>query len=199
MARIAVVPILFLIAGVGLGRYSNRPGTATDKGSTKLESLQAIADTDLADYYRLQSLEERYKKADEILGKMVQIFLADLGLRISPSVVTASAAPPLQLETRVDCPPTTAAAIPSAADASAGAATVATNVPPPSAEVVAATLASRPTLDNLRTDAEIAEFLKQSEIRDFEAALKSSTGYANKTSTLPFLNGRFTGTASVIK
>jgi hypothetical protein len=72
--------------------------------------LQALTESEIADYYRLKTLEEKYKKADEILGKIMQIFLADLGLKISqqtqnlvkhpPELTKASAPPPPKPETK---------------------------------------------------------------------------------------------------
>lgn len=49
--------------------------------------LQKLTENELDEYLKLKSLEEKYKKADEILGKAIMIFLADLGLRISDDKV----------------------------------------------------------------------------------------------------------------
>ena len=46
----------------------------------KVNELRKI---DIGDYFRLQSLEKKYKKADEILGKILLIFMADLGIKLN--------------------------------------------------------------------------------------------------------------------
>ena len=48
--------------------------------------LGALTDTDIEDYLKLKSNEAKFAKAEEILGKAILIYLADLGLRVSPQV-----------------------------------------------------------------------------------------------------------------
>lgn len=55
------------------------------------DRLQQILDVDYADYQRLKTLEEKYKKADEILGKMMVILMADFQLHVSRPVAAATA------------------------------------------------------------------------------------------------------------
>lgn len=45
-------------------------------------NLVELTRADFEEYQKLKTLEERYQKADEILGKVVTLFLADLGLRL---------------------------------------------------------------------------------------------------------------------
>jgi hypothetical protein len=47
------------------------------------EKLARFSTQDLEDYVRLKNLEEKYKKADELVGKMILILLADVGIRVS--------------------------------------------------------------------------------------------------------------------
>lgn len=55
--------------------------------SEKLDDLrgkfQALTENDIQEYIRLKDMKAKYEKADEIFGKMLNIFLLDLGLRIS--------------------------------------------------------------------------------------------------------------------
>ncbi|WP_413287734.1 hypothetical protein [Bdellovibrio sp. HCB337] len=54
------------------------------------EDLIELTRADFEEYQKLKTLEERYQKADEILGKVVTLFLADLGLRLAYKPVPAS-------------------------------------------------------------------------------------------------------------
>lgn len=51
------------------------------------DKLAAFSERDLQDYLRLQNLEAKYKKADELLGKMILILVADLGIKMSDEQV----------------------------------------------------------------------------------------------------------------
>lgn len=72
-----------------VGRYT-APSVAPAISPETSKKLQTVLDSDYADYQRLKTLEEKYKKADEILGKIMVIFLADLQLR-TPAPVVQSA------------------------------------------------------------------------------------------------------------
>src|SRR5688500_10675646 len=45
--------------------------------------FRELSENDIADYIRLKDMRAKYEKADEIFGKILSIFLLDLGLRIS--------------------------------------------------------------------------------------------------------------------
>ena len=62
--------------GDPIGSNSNLTEVARQK-------LQNLSDVEIAEYFQLKTMEEKYRKADEILGKIVAIFLADLGLHVS--------------------------------------------------------------------------------------------------------------------
>jgi hypothetical protein len=47
------------------------------------DKLSGVTETDIREYLRGQSVDEKLKKADEILGKMVLILIADIGYKIS--------------------------------------------------------------------------------------------------------------------
>jgi hypothetical protein len=47
------------------------------------QKLRQISETDFAEYRRLKDRKAQYEKAEEILAKIMQIFVADLGLRMA--------------------------------------------------------------------------------------------------------------------
>jgi hypothetical protein len=85
--------VLILLIGIALGLavgikgLKNIPSTPTPTPdlTPARERLAHLAEHDLADYHRLRDLEEKYKKADELLGKIYLLLIADLGLRLSVS------------------------------------------------------------------------------------------------------------------
>lgn len=89
------VPIGILIAalaywaGVKSSRDPASPGGEDNPYKIAVSNLeqkiQAIADVDLAEYRRLKDRKLQAEKAEEILAKILQIFIADLGLRLAHS------------------------------------------------------------------------------------------------------------------
>jgi hypothetical protein len=75
--------------GANTGEKIPPPPPLTPPVDASTRSLQTLIDHDYVDYLRLQKLEDQYKKSDEILGKIMQIFLADLSLRFTPEIKTA--------------------------------------------------------------------------------------------------------------
>jgi hypothetical protein len=75
--------------GYGFGKSQEAPLStlSLENAKTKFASL---SERELEDYHQLKSLRGRYEKADEILGKMVLILLADVGVRFSQRVEMAS-------------------------------------------------------------------------------------------------------------
>ena len=49
------------------------------------KKLSQIANIDYLEYLRLKKDEEKFAKADELLGRIMLIFLADLGMRLDPN------------------------------------------------------------------------------------------------------------------
>src|SRR4051812_35867240 len=86
-----IIGIVCLALGALLGNLIlQRPATQLDghEAQSELkEKLQTLTDNDITEYYRLKNLEDKYKKADEILGKIVTLFLADLGIRVSKTTL----------------------------------------------------------------------------------------------------------------
>lgn len=93
MWKYACVIILVLSSFYGGFKYSQAPSiVATDATSeemykTKYENLQRqiqkIHAVDFEEYMSLKEQKEKYLKADEILGKIFLIFLAEAGLKLS--------------------------------------------------------------------------------------------------------------------
>ena len=93
----SILLIVILILGGGGGYYLglNRAGLSlSDSGGAEdfkvkyenlQEKLQNFSDHDLADYLRLKDQQQNYQKADELLGKMMQLLLIDIVVKLSKS------------------------------------------------------------------------------------------------------------------
>lgn len=191
--------IICLVLGFFVGRSIGEKTSTSTGFTSNLQSLQDLADNEIADYYRLKTLEEKYKKADEILGKMVAIFLADLGVRVSSDVAAASKIPAPPLSSRTESTPAATEATPSPPSNSISPAQLSNALSATPAQADSPKIANRTPLEAIRSDSEIAEFLKLSQIKDFDSALKTSAGYKNSNSTLPYLLGRFVGSATATR
>ncbi len=105
MNRIKIVAAFFvtLLIGVAIGfSWKESRLEPLNKHITELNEV------DIEEFLRLKSQEEKYKKADEILGKAILIFLEDLRLRVSDKALMfakkATAKPelePIPLPTKV--------------------------------------------------------------------------------------------------
>ena len=73
-----ITAIFTLTVGIALGFYWSESRYARLR-----ERLTFLTENDIDDYLRLKRMEEKYAKADEILGKAMLIFLTELGLRLS--------------------------------------------------------------------------------------------------------------------
>ncbi len=64
-------------------------GECPTQDTTELHALKqkfaSISEADLREYLKITKAEEKLRKADEMLSKMMQIFVADLGYKISQS------------------------------------------------------------------------------------------------------------------
>ncbi|MBC7369922.1 MAG: hypothetical protein H7326_00040 [Bdellovibrionaceae bacterium] len=82
--------VFLLVVLVGIGSFKmgqthplNAAEDASNVETRVKEDLIALTRKDFEEYQKLKTLEERYQKADEILGKIVVLFLADLGSRLA--------------------------------------------------------------------------------------------------------------------
>lgn len=160
-------------------------------GDTDLHQLQAFAQGELADYYRLKTMEERYKKSDEILGKIMLILLADLGVRVSSQTENAiheSANGAHKAEM--------AAAVAAAYKPAERATTV---IGGNSQQAVSPQTMRRAPLEDLRNDHDVDGFLRASRIGDFNETLRTARGFSNATRLLEDVKGKFTGEAKIVQ
>ncbi len=99
----ALAVLVSLLAGAIIGYSFKLSGNATSpSGSAPISTsdydegirkLQDLSENEIAEYYRLKTMEERYAKADELLGKMMTIFLADLGIKLTTDTKVAMDTP----------------------------------------------------------------------------------------------------------
>jgi hypothetical protein len=90
--RAAALLLIGVSAGVALERSwtSSQPHPAPlpepslDAGHEAAKTrLRELTEREFAEYLELKGLRERYEKADELLGKVLLVLIADLGLRVS--------------------------------------------------------------------------------------------------------------------
>ncbi len=148
------------------------------------EKLQALTDSDIADYYRLKNLEDKYTKADEILGKIMTIFLTDLGLRVSKRTEE-------QIHQALEKNP-----LPTSNSKGLVAKTENITKPIGIPKDDKWTINEKP-LHEISNERDIPDFLEKVKIDKIDEALKSSVSFANRTSTLDALKGKFSGTSQV--
>lgn len=187
----AILAVLVLF-GVAFGSY--KAGQKSIPQNSNLEEVKnkistdlvALTQKDFEEYQTLKSLEERYQKADEILGKIVTVFLADLGVKLafkatsadtlegscnistSPTVATAQASSPLPSE------PTPASAPPIAP-----------------AKQVNEWIVHEKSLLEVRDERQAFEDLKKMEIKDLFSSLRQSSAVSTKNSE--FILGVYSG------
>jgi hypothetical protein len=94
--RISLPIVLIVAALVGYFSYQTGKSSAPlassppgDEFKERFEALQGkmqkISNEDFQEYLSLKDKAEQYAKAEEILGKVMMLFLADLGIRMSKS------------------------------------------------------------------------------------------------------------------
>jgi len=93
-----IIPIICLLIGLAVGaKFFSTTETAKEisllpqsKTQKKLESFnkaaQKISNIDLLEYIKLKTMKEKYEKADEILGKIMLLFLANVQLEMNKDV-----------------------------------------------------------------------------------------------------------------
>lgn len=181
-----LICISSLALGIAIGAWGLRPNPApaTSFDPEFIERMQHFADVDIEEYYRLKSAEEKFNKADEILGKIMQIFLADLGLHMSQSAQDASKikfVPPPPPEKFVETPKLEPVKAPAK----------------PKPKEVSKRRQSEDRVVNLRTDRDLRAALQEVRISDLESELKQTSAFANRNETLSAINGRFAGLSQV--
>ncbi len=94
MIRIIFGFILSFSAGVLIGHFF--PTKSSEQASPEIQKynvlktkFEKLSQVDLEEYVQLKNQKEKYEKADEIFGKILTIFLYDLGIRASHSQLKA--------------------------------------------------------------------------------------------------------------
>lgn len=192
--------VCFLLGLIAGGWFFHSPSTPDKPNQVNLselqEKIQNIHDVDMQEYLQLKDQKAQFLKANEILGKMMTIFLADLGLRVSSQDLKSLKEMPLGSEALAS-----------------GTCEVPMKDSESAEEVVRSTKESfaptgnqstapqsKPTnnwkqkeksISNVTTDTEIENFLKDVVIEDFFSAIKGSGSVRRRD--LNNLNGVFEG------
>ncbi len=155
--------------------------TCTPPADDDLKSLRTrlagISEKELHDYLATNSAEDKLRKADEILAKVMQIFVADIGYKISAQEMSKLGQPSVPSTTNqaVDTQPTPK---PLETASTPTKATVAFHKP-------------RLTVSQILNDAQEKEFLKTIAENEFSSSLKASKTLTKQMAQQ--LNGRFAG------
>ncbi len=109
--------VLIFIAGIGIGFIARKPTLPSpapscedhqcdDKLNALRDKFEKISEEDIAEYIHLKDMKMKYEKADEIFGKILNIFLLDLGLRVTKKQLAdlKVAPPPVDLSTLIPLP-----------------------------------------------------------------------------------------------
>jgi hypothetical protein len=189
----ALIALVSLLVG-----YSLRPPIPVDPDAGKFAALksklEALGEVDIEEYLRLKDQKARYEKADEILGKIVQLMIYDLGLRQGEGQLARLKGAAAQA--KAGAAPSEAmldpdAAVGSAATrAKAAPALPSVQTPPPA---VRDWKQSAEKLKDVYRSDQVADFLKSVEIPDFFGAMKGGT--ALNQAQVELLNGTFIGRA----
>lgn len=182
-----IAGILLFALGAGAGSWYAKRGEAREPPREEaIAKLQRLAEADLEEYYRLQASREKFRKADEILGKIMTIFLADLGLHVSRHAVDASKKEP----------PPARAPEPIARVAPAPIAAKPGGSSPSGGDSAHQRLAER-RIGNARTEEELAADLRRVRLPDLNDSIRQSVPFTNAGNLLSSLNGQFSGLAQL--
>ncbi|WP_374031372.1 hypothetical protein [Bdellovibrio bacteriovorus] len=182
-SQILIVLVVAAVAVVSfsLGRSTAPTSTASAVIADQVKSeLIALTQKDFEEYQNLKTLEERYKKADEILGKIVTVFLAELGVKLAFKSTS-----PTMLEGACNIP-TAPAQTPAAAAITSS--PVPTDAAPTAVQTVATSktgnewISHEKTLLEVRDENLALEELKKMEIKDLFATLTASSPLSTKNS-----------------
>jgi len=178
--------LFFFALGLGIGTYAHSPqsGSESPLNPDLRQKLQNLANVDLEDYYRLKNSEEKFLKADEILGKIMTIFLADLGLHMSQGAVSAS-------HEKFVPAPTSKSPDPLPARPNVPVPMAKAETPKPNA--LQLNQKAEAKLAAVRDDRDVPSLLRQTQIENLDEALRSTKIFANRTETASSLNGSFGG------
>ncbi len=189
----ALVVGLILLIGVGFASYKAgqhsipvSPSEASVEEKIKTDLIN-LTQKDFEEYQNLKTMEDRYKKADEILGKIVTVFLADLGLKLAykasnPALLEGSCAIPGLAPTVTPVP----SATPQQSNMSAAPSPTPSGTPTKPAWIL-----NEKRLANLSNEEDVLNSLKKNPIDDLFTTLKSSADISHDDALS--IEGRFQG------
>lgn len=156
------------------------------------EQFQQISQDDYQEYIHLKTLEEKYKKADEILGKILIIFLSDLGIKLNSEQIeyaksTQNHSSPTNIEASKPVKANVVQPQPTPNNAS------------PKTQVVykAPWAQAEKDLEFANTPERADEFLKKVAIPDFKTALFEAKPFSKSREDLREIVGNYQGSALI--
>jgi hypothetical protein len=169
-APLLISTLLALAVGLALGYFSGNKESTLDSAQVTQLALRSLSETDYQEYLSLKDSPEKLRKADDLLGKIMQLVLADIGIH-----------------SRTRPGPTAAPLVAFPANSAAATATAKTDV------VVAPRkwLEVEQKVVSGNSESEILEALKAVEIPELFHELRTSQALSNDQ--LRQINGRYTG------
>lgn len=92
MTKILICVVLAFSVGFISSRYISNSKTKTSEADSSAEqclnltdakaNLISISQKEYQEYTQIKDLKQKYEKADELLGKIMLLFLADVGFRL---------------------------------------------------------------------------------------------------------------------
>ncbi len=91
--------LIFFAVGLAVGvllrgQFVATPQQVIHEGTVEVaqlkQKLESLTSRELEEYRELKGLRARYERADELLGKMILVLIADLGLRVSDKSTQAA-------------------------------------------------------------------------------------------------------------
>ena len=185
---------ILLCVGFYLGRYFSSPtvspATAVEPAALNSQSCSEMEQfkSDFEEYQSLKNQAEKFKKADEILSKIMTVFLADLGLRqLLPAETPVPQNPTTTVQTQEPAPSSAPTTAPTEDTQ---------NIPTaPNAGREAARLKRfEMRLINSNREADAKDALKSLENKDLFSALKSAEPLTDRK--FEIIMGHYTGEIS---
>lgn len=188
--------LAFAVFAFGAGYYLGHQQNAEPSGRyfEVQEKFRQLGQIDIEEYLKLKSLEERYKKADEILGKVLLIMLADLGYKLSPEQAEQLKGKPAPAAHSTAEPKPIVAHTPTPSPA----------LPPPAVTPAPSAALAKPRwaqaearLATLDSRQDIEAFLKEATIPDLTMALRNTAYPSTLEGPVKQVQGHFEGEVTV--
>jgi hypothetical protein len=157
----------------------NSGAVSCSKEDPELQALKqkfaGVSENEIREYLRTTNAEDKLRRADEMLGKMMQIFITDLGYKISQPELD-QLGKPLESSKAIDTQPS------AKSEVQVG------TVPTPARDFKRRNV----QFFNVRTEEQAQDFIKAAAQSDFTANLKASKNLTDEMAKQ--LSGRFAGT-----